>query len=121
MTLLPMIFTIIVGLEHLYIMYLETFATTSKKTAATFGQPIEKLKDPTVNVLLKNQGIYNGMIALALFYGLFFSANPVEMSITFLILIISVAVYGGVTSSPSIILKQGGPALLALLTILIFN
>lgn len=121
MPILPMILVGLVALEHLYIMYLETFATTSQKTAATFGLPVEKLQEPTVNVLLKNQGIYNGMIALALLYGLFFGGSPIETSTTFLVIILCVAVYGGVTSSPSIILKQGGPAALALLSILVFT
>ena len=121
MSTLSMILVGIVALEHLYIMYLETFATASQKTSVTFGQSIDKLKDPTVNVLLKNQGVYNGMLALAILYSLFFAGNPTEMATVFLVIIIVVAFYGGFTSSKSIILKQGGPAILALLSLLIFH
>lgn len=118
MSILAMIFVVIVAVEHLYIMYLETFATASEKTAQTFNMKQQVLKDKNIQVLLKNQGIYNGLLALALFYGLFFSTNPQEIVTLLLIFIILAAVYGSMTSSKSIILKQGGPAIIALILIL---
>lgn len=111
----------IVALEHLYIMYLETFATASQKTSKTFGVSTQELQTPTISVLLKNQGIYNGMLALGLLYTIFFASAPVEMAVVFLLIIIVVAFYGGMTSSKSIILKQGGPAILALVGLFILH
>ena len=37
MHILATIFVVIVAIEHLYIMYLETIATDSKKTSQTFN------------------------------------------------------------------------------------
>lgn len=121
LSLITIILICIVSLEHFYIMYLETIATASQKTAKTFGVSTDELRTPTISVLLKNQGIYNGMLALGLVYSLFFASAPVEMAAVFLIIIVVVALYGGLTSSKSIILKQGGPALLALVTLLVLR
>ncbi|EPB99838.1 hypothetical protein G134_669 [Lactobacillus delbrueckii subsp. lactis CRL581] len=54
----------LVAVEFFYIMYLETFATTSKKTAEVFQMDQEELSRPSVNTLFKNQGIYNGLLAV---------------------------------------------------------
>ena len=76
MNIISTILIIFVALEFFYIMYLETFATTSRKTNETFNISIGKLKDKNINVLLKNQGVYNGLIGVLLIYGLFISSNP---------------------------------------------
>ncbi|HCY9431358.1 TPA: DUF1304 family protein, partial [Staphylococcus aureus] len=56
MNIISIILIIFVALEFFYIMYLETIATTSKKTSETFNISVDKLKDKNINVLLKNQG-----------------------------------------------------------------
>ncbi|MBS3464434.1 DUF1304 family protein, partial [Staphylococcus aureus] len=66
MNIISTILIIFVALEFFYIMYLETFATTSRKTSETFNISIGKLKDKNINVLLKNQGVYNGIIGVLL-------------------------------------------------------
>ncbi|MCJ1779726.1 DUF1304 domain-containing protein [Mammaliicoccus sciuri] len=119
MSILATIFVVIVAVEHLYIMYLETIATNSKKTAETFNLKQQELKDKNIQTLLKNQGIYNGLLALSLFYGAFLSSSPKEFVAVLLIFIILAAIYGSLTSSKSIILKQGGPAIIALILLLI--
>lgn len=121
LSLITSILICIVSLEHFYIMYLETIATASEKTSKTFGVSTQDLRKPTISVLLKNQGIYNGMLALGLLYTVFFASAPVEMAAVFLLIIVAVALYGGMTSSKSIIIKQGGPAILALLSLLILR
>ena len=75
MNIISTILIIFVALEFFYIMYLETFATTSRKTSETFNISVSKLKDKNIKVLLKNQGVYNGLIGVLLLYGLFFSSN----------------------------------------------
>lgn len=121
MTTLSMILCVLVALEHLYIFYLESLVPNSEKTAATFGISAEVLKQETIQTLIKNQGIYNLMLAVGLGYTLIFSTNKVELGILFTGFISVVAIYGGVTSSKSIILKQGLPAMLALLSLIGFN
>ena len=64
MNIISIILIIFVALEFFYIMYLETIATTSKKTSETFNISVDKLKDKNIKVLLKNQGVYNGSLAL---------------------------------------------------------
>ena len=57
MNIISTILIIFVALEFFYIMYLETIATTSKKTSETFNINVDKLKDKNINLLLKNQGV----------------------------------------------------------------
>lgn len=94
MNIISTILIIFVALEFFYIMYLETIATTSRKTSETFNISVDKLKDKNINVLLKNQGVYNGLIGVLLIYGLFISSNPKEICAAILVYIIGVAIYG---------------------------
>lgn len=107
MNIISTILIIFVALEFFYIMYLETIATTSKKTSETFNISVDKLKDKNINLLLKNQGVYNGLIGVLLIYGLFISSNPKEICAAILVYIIGVAIYGGLSSNISIFFKQG--------------
>lgn len=120
MSLITTILATIVALEHLYIFYLETIATTSAKTSQTFHMAQDELARPSVAVLFKNQGIYNGLLAVFLFYGIFISHN-LEIVTIFVLYVLGAAVYGAATSNKSILLKQGGPAMLALLSILLLK
>lgn len=106
-----------VALEFLFIMYLETFATTSKRTQRVFNLSKEELERPSLNTLFKNQGIYNGLIAVGLLYGAYFATAQKEISLLLLIYILFVAAYGSFTSDKMIFLKQGGLAVIALLTL----
>lgn len=117
MSLYSQILIILVALEFFYILYLETLATASKQTSKVFNLSQEELKRDSVNTLLKNQGVYNGLIAVGLLYGAFLSSAPVLISRMLLIYILLVAAYGSVSSDKKIIFTQGGLAALALLSI----
>ena len=117
MNIISIILTLLVAVLFFYIMYLETFATDSDSTSRVFNIDKEELQRPSLNVLFKNQGVYNGLIGVGLLYGTFFSKNPKEIVGMLLIYIILVAIYGGVTSDKKIILKQGGLPILALISL----
>ena len=54
MSTLTTVLAILVALEHLYIMFLETIATSSESTSRVFGISIDQLKSKTIATLLKN-------------------------------------------------------------------
>ena len=114
MSLITTILATLVALEHLYIFYLESIATQSDSTSRVFNMTKEELSRPSVTSLFKNQGIYNAFLALFLLYGLYISH-------IFVLFVIGVAAYGAVTANKKIILTQGGPAILAILSILWFK
>lgn len=113
MNTLTTVLAILVALEHLYIMFLETIATSSKNTSKVFGLSADQLKDKTIATLLKNQGVYNGLIAVLLLV-VAWQQDLLWMQLLFGYVILA-ALYGSLTSKPSIILKQGGVAILGLI------
>lgn len=117
MSLISTCLTCLVALEFFYIFYLETIATQSQATARVFSMEREELERKSVSLLFKNQGVYNGLIGVGLLYGSFFSSAPKEIVGLLLVYVILVATYGGLTSDKSIILKQGGLAILALISL----
>ena len=116
MSIITLILAALVALEHFYIMYLETFATQSKATARVFNMSEEELQRESVTNLFKNQGIYNALIAVFLLYGIF--TGNATVVVIFLLNVVLAALYGSVTADRKIIVKQGGLAILALLTFL---
>ncbi|KAF1308570.1 DUF1304 domain-containing protein [Streptococcus sanguinis] len=116
MSIITLILASLVALEFFYILYLETIATTSAATARVFGMSQEELEQQSVITLFKNQGVYNGLIAVLVLIAAFVQPSPVWLGI-FMVYIILVAAYGAVTSDPKILFKQGGLAMLTLLSL----
>lgn len=111
----------LVAIEFLFIMYLETLATSSDRTSKTFNFTKKELSSDKIKLLMKNQGIYNGLIGLVILYAAFISDNGQELLIINMIYIVLVALYGAYSSSNiSIFFKQGTLALITLL-ILVFS
>ena len=117
MSIITLILAGIVALEHLYIMYLETFVTHSDTTSRVFNMSKEELQRDSVTNLFKNQGIYNGLIAVFLLYGIF--TNSQLLVTVFVLNVFFAAIYGAITANKKIILTQGGPAILTLLSLII--
>ena len=113
MNYISLFFSILAALEHIYILYLETIITESEKTSRVFGIEVNELKTKTVSTLFKNQGVYNGLLAILLLISIF--RYEIFWIRLFLAYIILVAIYGGITSNIKIIYKQGGLAIIALL------
>ena len=68
MSILSTILVTLVAMLFFYIMYLETFVTDSESTSRVFNIPQEELRRSSLNTLLKNQGVYNGLLGVALLY-----------------------------------------------------
>ena len=105
------------GVLFLYIMLLETFMTDSESTARVFKITVRDLRGKNLNTLFKNQGIYNGLLGIALLYGTYRPGGNIELSVVILSMMFLVAVYGGLSSDKSILLKQGGLPLLSLVSL----
>ncbi|MFD1901960.1 DUF1304 domain-containing protein [Enterococcus termitis] len=121
MHIIPLILAVIVALEHFYILYLEMFQTTSPAAQRAFGLDKEFLADPRVQTLFKNQGLYNGFLGAGILWGAFFAANSWSVVTFFIVCVVVAAGYGGLTSSKSILIKQGIPAIITFIALLIFR
>lgn len=120
MEILAAILVGIVALEHLFIMILEMFFIDSKVAKRSFKLPKHLEGDRNVAVMFANQGLYNGFLAAGLIWGLILGFNPIGhmIQLFFVICVVVAAVFGGITSNKSIIVKQGLPAILALVILL---
>jgi putative membrane protein len=69
--------------------------------------------------LAANQGLYNGFLAAGLVWGLFYPEPVIgrQIQLFFVICVVVAAVYGALTANKSILLKQGLPAILALISL----
>jgi putative membrane protein len=119
MNMIANILVALVALEHIYILWIEMFAwtTVGKKTFRSLPEDLfEKTK-----ALAANQGLYNGFLAAGLIWSLVISDLiwSRNVALFFLSCVVIAAVYGGFTASRSILVKQGLPALLGLLAVLL--
>ncbi|AWK48212.1 DUF1304 domain-containing protein [Bacillus velezensis] len=121
MEIITAVFVGIVALEHVFIMILEMFFINSKAAKRSFKLPKHLEGDRNVAVMFANQGLYNGFLAAGLIWGLILGADPIGHMIQmfFVICVVIAAIFGGFTSNKSIIVKQGLPAVLALIFLLL--
>lgn len=120
--MLPIVSSILVGIvafEHIYILYLEMFAWTTPRVQRIFGTTPTFAADS--KALAANQGLYNGFLAAGLLWGLLHPqpSTGIQIQLFFLICVLVAAVYGGLTAKRSILFVQGGPALIAFLSVLL--
>src|SRR5699024_6620828 len=120
MRILIAVLSTLVALEFFFIMYLETFATKSSRTAQTFNMSKEDLANKKINTLLKNQGVYNGLIGVGIFYLLIFTQNYNDGLLAIMIYIILVSLYGAFSSGDkAIFFKQGSLVVIVSVLLLI--
>ncbi len=111
---------LVVAVEHIYILIMEMFFSESKVAQRSFGLEKEFLKDERVKILMANQGLYNGFLAMGLIWSIFESGVfQIQLAIFFLTCVICAAIYGALTVSYRILFMQGIPAILALMVIFI--
>jgi putative membrane protein len=119
MKLVSEILIAFVAVLHLYIMWLEMFAWTTKgkKTFKSFPEDLfEKTKS-----LAANQGLYNGFLAAGLMWSLLI-CDPVwsaNVALFFLGCVAVAGIYGAATAQRSILFVQTLPATLAIIATLI--
>lgn len=109
----------IVALLHLYFLYFEMFAWTTKGRKVFRKFPAE-LFEPTKS-MAANQGLYNGFLAAGLIWTYFISDAEWSDAIAYFFLgCVAVAgIYGALTVSKKIFFIQALPALITIVLILI--
>jgi putative membrane protein len=119
MELIIKIIIALVALIHIYILWLEMFAWTTrgKKTFKNFP---EHLFEPT-KALAANQGLYNGFLAAGLIWSLIIrdTSWAHHVSVFFLTCVLIAAVYGTFTADKKIFFVQGLLPLIGLALILL--
>jgi len=115
MEILLNVFIGIVAALHLYFLYLEMFAWTTRGPKV-FRNFSKDLFEPTKG-LAANQGLYNGFLAAGLIWTYFISDLVWQKHIaTFFLTCVAIAgIYGALTADKKIFFVQAVPALVALL------
>ncbi|MES2268591.1 MAG: DUF1304 domain-containing protein [Bacteroidota bacterium] len=116
---LAQILIALVAVEHIYILWIEMFAWTTKGKA-TFKSLPPSLFEQT-KTLAANQGLYNGFLSAGLIWSLLIS-DPLwskNVALFFLCCVITAGLYGGITAGRSILIKQALPAAIALVAVLL--
>lgn len=119
MKLFAHIMIAIVAVEHIYILWIEMFAWTTKGKATFKSFPAELFEQTTS--LAANQGLYNGFLAAGLIWSLLIG-DPLwskNVALFFLGCVIVAGLYGGFTASRSILIKQALPAIIAFIAVFI--
>jgi putative membrane protein len=106
----------LVGLIHVYIVYLEMFLWDKPQGMKAFGSTPEFAK--ASKVLAANQGLYNGFLAAGLIWGLWQGAAGFDFKVFFLACVIIAGLYGAATASRRILYVQALPAAVALAAVL---
>nr|WP_262909102.1 DUF1304 domain-containing protein [Muricauda sp. M10] len=112
--ILAKIIVAIVALLHLYFLWLEMFAWTTK-AKKVFRQFPEDLFEPT-KTLAANQGLYNGFLSAGLIWSLLINDPTWQMYVAlfFLGCVAVAGIYGALTASKKIFTVQALPALLGI-------
>lgn len=103
-----------VALLHMYILWLEMFAWTTRGRK-TFKSIPPDLFEKT-KVLAANQGLYNGFLAAGLVWSLLISdtAWSANVGVFFLGCVMVAGIYGAITAQRSILFVQTLPAAIAM-------
>ena len=119
MSTISMSLIVLVALLHVYFLVLEMFLWTKPFGLKTFKQSKERAEES--KVLAMNQGLYNGFLSAGLIWS---AVNPnvefgIQTAVFFLVCVISAGVLGGCTVNKRILYIQAGPAIAALVLLLI--
>lgn len=109
----------VIALEHLYILWLEMFAWTTRAKKVFRTLPAH-LFEPT-KVLAANQGLYNGFLAAGLIWSLLIGdvAWQKYVAVFFLCCVAIAGLFGAATAGKKIFVVQALPAIIALVVLLL--
>ncbi|MCL6706203.1 DUF1304 domain-containing protein [Pseudomonas sp. R2.Fl] len=109
----------LVALEHVYILVLEMFLWTRPAGLRAFAMKPPQAE--ATKVLAANQGLYNGFLALGLFWSLLHPSPDFayQLKLFFLGCVFVAGLYGSATASRKILYIQALPAVVALILVLL--
>lgn len=108
-----------IAIIHLYILWFEMFAWTSRGPKIFKALPKE-IFEPTIT-MAANQGLYNGFLAAGLIWT-YFICDPIwrkKISIFFLSCVAIAGIYGAFTIETKILFIQTIPSILAIIFVLL--
>ena len=110
-----------VALLHLYFLWLEMFAWTTK-AKKVFRKFPDELFEPT-KALAANQGLYNGFLAAGLLWSLLISDTiwQINVALFFLCCVAVAGIYGAISASKKIFYVQALPALIGIILLLLHH
>lgn len=119
---MKLIVKIVIGLVaafHLYVVWLEMFAWTTKGREVFKNIPDDMFE--ATKVFAANQGLYNGFLAAGLIWALLISNEKWRTNVgLFFLSCVSIAgIYGAYSADKSIFFVQGLPALIGIIAIFI--
>jgi putative membrane protein len=119
MNLLSQIIIGFIALLHIYILWLEMFAWTTRGRKVFKTIPADQFEK--TKVMAANQGLYNGFLAAGLIWSLLIcdASWSQNTALFFLSCVLVAGIYGALTASKRIFLVQAVPAILGLLSLLI--
>jgi putative membrane protein len=117
MLLIADIIIFFIAILHISFLVLEMFFWDKPVGLRLFGQSIENAKKS--KILASNQGLYNGFLAVGLFWGIMLGADGISIKFFFLSCIIVAGIFGSITVNIKILFVQALPAIIALILILI--
>lgn len=104
----------LIAVEHIYILWLEMFAWTTRAPKVFRGFPKHLFAE--TKTLAANQGLYNGFLSAGLIWSLLI-CNLVwqqNIAVFFLCCVAVAGIYGGFTAGKRIFFVQALPALVTL-------
>lgn len=115
------IIVVLVALIHLYILWFEMFAWTTRGPKVFRGFPKELF--PKTVAMAANQGLYNGFLAAGLIWSLLIQNKEWShhVALFFLGCVAVAGIYGSITADKKIIFVQTLPASIGILLILLFS
>ena len=104
----------LIAIEHIYILWLEMFAWTTRGRQSFKSFPPELFE--RTKPMAANQGLYNGFLAAGLIWSLLINDPAWSSYVAFFFLgcVMIAGIYGGITVQKSIFFIQAVPAILAL-------